>query len=454
MAHFKNIIIGSGQAGIPLAHFLAGRGEKTLIVEKERVGGTCVNTGCTPSKTMYEALRGIHNSKNLKYAGYKIRESDFEFEVLLDYIRNQREEWSSGSASQIQQTRNLKLQEGHARFLDSHTVWVNQCSGGQQEFSADRIFINTGARPAIPDITGLDQVPFFTTRNIFEINNKPQSLAIIGGGYIGVEFAQMFQRAGTQVHLIHHSEKLVNHEDDDIIQLLQNRLESEGVNIHLNADTTKVEKSNSKIHLTLQNGKSVTAEQLLICTGRVPNSDKLGLENTAIQLKDSGHINVDPFLKTAEDHIYAMGEVAGSPQFTHMAYDDFRIVRAQLTGEKYHSTQERILPYTLFTDPELGRFGLNEKQARDANIKYKLYEMPMEKVARAIERRETYGKIKVLCNSDSGEIIGASVLGTGGGDLMTTLQIAAAGGLRANDLQNFIFAHPLLAESFNNLFTS
>lgn len=454
MAHFKHIVIGSGQAGVPLAIFLANRGESTLIIEKDKVGGTCVNTGCTPSKTMHEAIRKIYHSQHIEYAGLSIQNSYFDFGKLMKHVRSIRDTWNEGSTESIENTENLTLARGHAHFINDHTVSIKGFNLIDEQHTADFFYINTGARPRIPEVEGLNSVCPLTNRNIFELTEQPKSLLIIGGGYIGLEFAQMFARIGTKVSVINHSEKIVAREDDDIIELLQKKLEEEGVIFHLNAFPEKAVKENGEVNLTLKNGETLKAEKILVAAGRIPNSDNLGLEAAKVKVNDIGIIEVNTVLETSHTHIYAMGEVAGTPQFTHMAYDDYRVVKANIEKPKVRNTLHRTIPYTLFTDPQLGRFGLNEKEAKQKNIGYKLYDMPMSSVARAAEKNEPYGKIKVLCDPQRLEILGASILGVDGGEMMSVLQMAYSGGITAPQLQEYIFAHPLLAEGFNNLFTS
>ena len=453
MAHFQNIIIGSGQAGVPLAHYLAKKGEDTLIVEREKVGGTCLNTGCTPSKTMYEAVRKMYHAQHTEYAGFTIERSSFDFNTLMTYVRNLRDSWSSASANGLAEAENLTLSKGNARFKDEHTVVIDR-PGSEEIHSADKIFINTGGRPRIPEIEGLDTFSPLTSSNIFELTEQPKSLIIIGGGYIGLEFAQMFARLGTRVDVINHGLKIISKEDDDIIQLLQKKLEKEGVDFHLNSEPQAIHQNEEGVTVNLKNGVTLTSQKILVAAGRIPNTDQLNLENTSLETDEKGILQVNEVLQTKATHIFAMGEVAGTPKFTHMAYDDFRIIKTNLEKPKVRNTLNRTVPYTLFTDPQLARFGMNEKEANKKGIEYKLYEMPMSSVARASEKNEAYGKIKALCHPDTEELLGATILGVDAGEMMTVLQMAFSAGITAPQLQEYIFTHPLLAEGFNKLFTS
>lgn len=454
MAHYKHIIIGSGQAGVPLAHYLSGRGENTLIIEKGDVGGTCVNTGCTPSKTMHEAIRKIYHARNCEYAGFSLKDYEFDFESLMNHVRQMRDSWREGSLKGLQDADNLTLMRGHGRFVDDHTVSITTTDGNEIQHTADYIYINTGGRPRIPDIEGLNQITPLTNLNIFDISHQPKSLLIIGGGYIGLEFAQMFARIGTAVTVVNQGKSIISREDDDMITLMQEMLEKEGISFLHDAHPASVAKNSGGVELTLKSGQKLEAEQLLLAAGRVVNTDQLSLENTGVQTDDRGIIQVDEVLQTDVHHIYALGEVAGTPQFTHMSFDDFRIIKENVEKPKVRNNLHRTVPYTLFTDPQLASFGLNEKAAKKKNIGYKLYEMPMEKVARAAEKNEPFGKIKVLCHPETEELLGATLIGVDAGEMMTVLQMAYSGGVTAPQLRDYIFAHPLLAEGYNNLFSA
>jgi len=454
MAHYKHIIIGSGQAGVPLAHYLSGKGEDTLLIEKGDVGGTCVNTGCTPSKTMHEAIRKIHHARHCEYAGYTVERENFDFPELMNHVRKMRDSWREGSIEGIQNAENLTLMRGHGRMENNNTVSLTTSDGNETSHTADFIYINTGGRPNIPDIKGLEDITPLTNLNVFDLTRQPDSLLIIGGGYIGLEFAQMFARIGTKVTVVNQGEKPISREDGDMIEQMQEMLEKEGIIFKHGANPASVSQTSTGLLLTLKSGEKLEAEQLLLAAGRIPNTDQLSLENTDVKIDDKGIIEVDEVLQTDVHHIYAMGEVAGTPQFTHMSYDDYRIIKANIEKPKVRNNLHRTVPYTLFTDPQLASFGLNEKAARQKGMEYKLYEMPMSSVARAAEKNEPFGKIKVLCNPKTEEILGATLIGVDAGEMMTVLQMASSGGITAPQLRDYIFAHPLLAEGFNNLFTS
>jgi len=453
MTKYDAIIIGAGQAGAPLASYLANSGKKTLLVEKDRLGGTCVNTGCTPSKTLYEAARKIYHAQNATYAGFHIKESSFDFKALMGFVNDLAESSRQSMEEGFSKVENLTVWRGHASFLENKKIRVKQNDGGSNDVTAREIFINTGARPNIPDIEGLDNIEYYTSESIWKLKQLPEKMLIIGGGYIGLEFAQNFSRLGTKVTVVNHGDEILSGEDDDIREALQEKLEAEGIEFRMNTTPQKVEQEGKKITVHTKNGDFLHSEVVLIATGRKPNTDKLGIENTDLQLSEQNSIVVDEYLQTSVPDAYALGEAAGSPQFTHMSFDDFRIISAKLSAKETHSTKHRPTPYTLYTDPQLSSFGYNEKQAKDEGIDYDLYKMPMSSFARASEKNETSGLAKVLCDKDDGRILGACVVGVDSGELVATIQVAAKGGLKARDLQQFIFAHPLMAESLNNLFS-
>lgn len=449
---YDAIVVGSGQAGNPMAGYLAGKGKEVLLIEKARLGGTCVNTGCTPSKTMHEAVRKIHHSQKMGYAGFKIRESDFDFNTLMNQVRKLRDESHGHLVESFKKNEKITVVHGHGRFVQNHVIEVEEEDGGRKQYEAPQIFVNTGARPRIPSLKGLDQVNYLTNLNIFDLEKQPKHLIILGGGYIGLEFAQNFQRLGTQVSIVNQGKQIISREDDDIIKLVHECLEAEGVKIKNGQKAGSVRQKNGKTTLTLGDGSTLEGDALLVAVGREPNSGDLGLENTGIEVNEKGHIETNGFLETAVSGVYALGEVAGSAQFTHIAYDDFRVVRDNFEKSGSNSTENRQVPYTLFIDPQLAAFGLNEKSAQKEKRDYHLYEMDMSSVARANERHEAFGKIKVLCDKKGGKILGATILGVEGGEMITTLQLAAKAGLTATYLREFTFIHPTLAEGFNNLF--
>lgn len=436
-----------------MASYLAQKGEPTLLVEKSELGGSCVNVGCTPSKALYESVRKIQHAKTAEYAGYKVQKADFNFDKLMSFVRKIRDKSNQSLTDSLSQTENLTVMRGHARFMNQKQIQVTQKDGQQKDFSADRVFINTGSHPTIPPLEGINEVGYLTNLNIFELTKQPQTLVILGGGYIGLEFAQIFSRIGSKVSVVESSDQALSHEDADLAGILQKKLEKEGVDFHFGSKAVSVTQEEHEVHLKLENGQSLSAEKLLIAVGRTPNTKDLGLEHTDIEVDEKGHIKTSAWLETTEENVYALGEAAGSPYFTHISFDDYRIVKAHLKGGNSHNKNDRTVPHCMFTDPQLAGFGLNEKQAKEQDADYHLYSMPMSAVARAREMNETPGLIKVLCGKKGGEIIGVRILGPEAGEMMSVLQVAQANGMTADQLHDFIFTHPVLAEGFNNLFT-
>jgi pyruvate/2-oxoglutarate dehydrogenase complex dihydrolipoamide dehydrogenase (E3) component len=346
---------------------------------------------------------------------------------------------------------------GQASFTGPRTVAVALNDGETRHLTADKIFINVGQRPRKPDIPGLDHVPHLDSTSIMELGEVPDHLIVVGGGYVGVEFGQMFRRFGAAVTIVQRNEQLLTHEDADIAEEVAQILREDGIKVLLNSDAQSVERdAEGHISLTLDDGRTLGGSHLLIAAGRVPNTEPLNLEAAGIETTARGHIRVNERLETnvfsASGGIYALGDVKGGPAFTHIAYDDFRIVRTNLLEGGDATTEGRLIPYTVFIDPQLGGVGLTEQQARDQGRNVKIAKMPMSHVARAIEVDETRGLMKVIVDADSDQILGAAILGLEGGEVMSVLQMAMMGRLPYTALRDAAFAHPTLTESLNNLF--
>jgi pyruvate/2-oxoglutarate dehydrogenase complex dihydrolipoamide dehydrogenase (E3) component len=318
----------------------------------------------------------------------------------------------------------------------------------EQELEGERIFINTGTRVDIPRLDGLDQIDFLTNASIMELAEVPEHLVVLGGGYIGLEFGQMFRRFGSQVTIVHRGEHLLPREDTDVIQELQKALESEGIRFVLNAETARVAKQNGEVVLQFQAGGEIRGSHLLVATGRRPNTADLGLESAGVQVDRQGFIQVNNRLETTVPGVWALGDVKGGPAFTHISYNDYQIVYANLIEGKHFTTDGRIVPYAVFTDPQLGRVGLTEKEARATGRRLKIGKIPMSWVARAIEREETAGLMKLVVDAENDRILGATILGTEGGELVQILHAMMLAGAPYTLLQGAIYIHPTLAEGF------
>jgi len=456
--HYNSIIIGAGQSGNPLARALATAGMKTALIEREHVGGTCVNEGCTPTKTMVASARVAWLSRRATDYGVNTGKIEVNMKTVRRRKQDIVESFRSGSAARIKKTEDLTLFMGSATFNGEKRLAVSLNNGNSKELTADRIFINTGARPAVLPISGLETVPFLNSTTIMELDTVPEHLIIIGGGYVGLEFGQMFRRFGSKVTILQKSGQLLRREDTDIAEEVTKILQDEGVDIWFESLTLKAENSiDGKIKLqvkTPRGEKKLTGSHLLLAAGRTPNTDDLNLEAAGVNIDKKGYIRVNEKLETSAPDIYAMGDVKGGPAFTHISYDDFRVLRQNLLEEGNSSIAERQIPYTVFIDPQLGRIGLSEKEAEKKGIYFKTASMPMSHVARALEVDESRGVMKVLIDAQNDQILGAAILGIEGGEIMSMLQIAMLADLPYTSLRDGIFAHPTLAESLNNLFAT
>jgi pyruvate/2-oxoglutarate dehydrogenase complex dihydrolipoamide dehydrogenase (E3) component len=452
---FDAIIIGSGQGGVPLSSTLAGAGWRTVLVERQFIGGTCVNVGCTPTKTMVASGRVAYLTR--RGQDYGIHTSD----LLIDMhrIRQRKrdivESFRSGSQARLEKTENLGLVFGEASFVDNKSVAVRMRDGSERQLSAEKIFVNAGCRPAVPEIDGLKNVAFLDSTSIMELEEVPEHLVVLGGGYVGLEFGQLFRRLGSRVTIVQRGGQLLAGEDADVAEEVANILTQDGVEVLLNTKAQGVSKRGARVKVTIQSGeqsREVEGSHLLIATGRVPNSETLKLSAAGVAADGHGFIKVNEKLETNVPGIFALGDIKGGPAFTHISYDDFRILRMNLLEKGNASTKERYVPYAVFIDPQLGRVGLTENEAREQKKKFLVAKMPMKSVARALEVDETRGFIKAIVDSETEQILGAAVLGIEGGEIMTMLQLAMMGGLKFSALREATFAHPTLAESLNNLF--
>ena len=443
------IILGSGQAGNPLASALAKAGRKTALIESKHVGGTCINEGCTPTKTMVASARVAYLARRSGDYGVKTSGVSVDMARVRERKRSVVERFRTGSEKKLESTKNLELIRGEGRFAGPKSVSVNG-----RTLEAEWIFINTGLRSAIPAIEGIADVPLLDNVSVMELGELPEHLLVLGGGYIGLEFGQMFRRFGSRVTVIHKGKQLLDHEDEDVAEEVKKILTDDGIEVLLNATTTRA--SNAvELQVETQGGsRSVKGSHLLVAAGRVPNTEALDLEAAGVATDERGYVRVNEFLETSVDGVYALGDVKGGPEFTHISYDDYRIVKANLLDGESRTTRNRFVPYTLFIDPQLGRVGLTEAAARGLGKKIRVAKMPMTSVARAIETDETRGFMKFVVDAETEGILGATVLGIEGGEIMSAIQIAMMGGLKYTALQNATLAHPTLAEALNNVFSN
>jgi len=457
MKQYDAIIIGSGQAGVPLSRKLANAGKNTLLIEKGVVGGTCINDGCTPTKTMIASARiaylaGLCNDMGIAIKGYKVDLA--QIKKRKDGIVKQ---FREGAQKSIEKTPNLDLVFGEAAFESAKVITVKLKDGQTSRFTAEQIFINTGAKTTIPvDIEGFNEINYLTSHSILELDKVPGHLLIIGGNYIGLEFGQMFRRFGSEVTILEKSQQLLFREDEDVSAEITRVLEGEGIKIYTNAKTTKFkQKEKGKITATVQAGGEeikIKCTHVLIAIGRKPQTDALGLEKAGVKTGKKGEILVNTKLQTNIKGIYALGDVNGGPAFTHISYNDYTIVYRNLIEGQNLSTRNRPIPYCMFTDPELGRVGITEKEAREKGLNIKVAKLPMSRVARALETGDTRGLMKAVVDADTKKILGVAVVGVEGGEIMSVLQMAMMGGITYDRIRYCVFAHPTYSESLNNLF--
>jgi pyruvate/2-oxoglutarate dehydrogenase complex dihydrolipoamide dehydrogenase (E3) component len=452
---FDAIVLGTGQAGKPLALDLASAGRRTAVVERESVGGTCVNVGCTPTKTMVASARVAYLAR--RAADYGVTCGPIS--VDMAHVRRRKQaivdDFRTSGQGRLEKADNVELIFGEGRFVAPKVVEVAVKGGGVRTLAADLIFINTGCRPARPAIAGLDSVQALDSTSIMELNAVPEHLLVLGGGYIGLEFGQMFRRFGSAVTVVQHGKQLLAREDPDVADEVRKVIEEDGIEVLLQTEAVGVQVAGREICLRLRGpagDRTVTGSHLLVAVGRVPNSDRLNLAAAGVNVDGDGFIKVNDRLETNVAGIYVLGDVKGGPAFTHISYDDYRIIRNNLLRGGQSTTKDRLVPYVVYIDPQLGRIGLTEQEARANGHAIRVAKIPMTWVARALEMAETRGFIKAVVDSGTRQILGAAVLAVEGGEIMSMLEIAMMGKLPYTALEDGIFGHPALAEGLNTLF--
>src|SRR5947208_4753038 len=456
--HYDAIVIGAGQSGGPLSTALARAGWKTAIIERIHVGGTCINEGCTPTKTMVASARVAYLARRGTDYGVHTGPVTVDMVKVRQRKRDIVDSFRNGSQRRIESTEGVDLLMGEAHFTGPKELEVRLNNGETRQLTANTFFINVGARPSKPSFSGLDRVPALDSTSIMELDVVPDHLLIIGGGYVGLEFGQMFRRFGSQVTVIQRGAYLLAREDPDVASEVAKILREDGLEVLLETAPTHVAKSgDSKIQLTVNTPtgeRTLTGSHLLMAAGRTPNTDWLNPAAAGVQVDKKGFIPTNEKLETNVPGIYALGDVKGGPAFTHISYDDFRIIRTNLLEGGNASTGDRLVPNTVFIDPQLGRIGLSETEARAEGRSIRVAKMPMSYVARALEMDEPRGFLKAVVDADTGLILGAAVLGIEGGEVMAALQLAMIGKVPYTVLRDAVFSHPTLAESLNNLFST
>ena len=453
MKNFDAIIIGSGQAGNPLAHNLADSGWTVALIEKEFMGGSCINYGCTPTKTMVASSQAAFNAGNAFQLGIEVTDVKVNLKKIVERKNRMVHQWRGGLEKQAAKRSNITVFNGPARFTGSHVINVNG-----EELKGKNIFINTGTSPLILPIEGINELPYLTNRNIMDLEEVPEHLLVIGGSYVGLEFGQMFKRFGSKVTIIERKDQIISKEDKDVSESLQEAMEDEGIQFIKSAQAASIRKDkNGGLHLTVKLNDNreevIIGSHILLAVGRKPNTDGLGLDAAGIET-NQGYITVDEYLRTNIPGVYALGDVKGGAAFTHISYNDFQIVYHNLFNDEKKSIKDRIIPYTLFTDPELGRVGLTEKGAREAGYNVMVGKIPMSHVARAIEMGTTKGLMKIVVDADTDQILGATVLGINGGEVVQTIMVLMYAKVSWKLLKGAVYIHPTLTEGFFGLLES
>ena len=456
LQHYDAIVIGAGQSGGPLSTALARARRRTAIIEREHVGGTCINEGCTPTKTMVASARVAYLARRAADYGVRTGPVNVDLPRVRQRKRDIVESWRAGSQRRIEETPGVDLLFGEARFTGAKSLEVRLNGGGAQHLTAETIIINTGNRPSVPTMPGIERVPTLNSTTIMELGSVPEHLLVLGGGYVGLEFSQMFRRFGSQVTIVEQAPQLLVREDADVSVEVAKILREDGIDVLLRTTAVRAERAGGDhIQLTVrapEGERTLTGSHLLAASGRIPNTERLNLPAAGIETDARGYIRVNERLETNVPGIYALGDVHGGPAFTHISYDDYRIMRTNLIEGGHATTAGRLVPYTIFIDPQLGRVGLTEQEARAQGRNIRVAKLPMNYVARALEVDEPRGFMKAVVDTDTKQILGCAVLGIEGGEIMAILEVAMMAHLPYSVLKEAIFAHPTLAESLNNLF--
>ncbi len=444
------LIIGGGQAGIPLAYALAAEEMRVALTERKNLGGSCVNFGCTPTKAAIASARVAYQARRAAEYGLKIPEVEVDFQAVLERARKISGQSRSNIEAGFESTDNPALIRGHSR-LEGRENRGFRVRVGDESVLVRQVVLNTGTRTAIPPVEGLDSVDFIDAGNWLEHEELPEHLAIIGGGYIGLEMGQFYRRMGSRVTVIAGSSgRVVAREDEEVSEALRSLLEDEGVEFLLNTRAEKVERDGNGVVLGLsgEGPEELRASHLFVATGRRPNTDDLGLESVGLNTS-RGIVEADERLATAVEGIWVAGDIRGGPQFTHTSYDDYRVLFSQIAGDGSHTTR-RVVPYAIFTDPELGRVGMTEREAREAGYDVEVMRYEMKGNGKATEIGETEGFIKVVANRDDGRILGAAVLAAEGAELVHAYIDLMNAGAPYSTIRDAVHIHPTLAEAIQS----
>jgi pyruvate/2-oxoglutarate dehydrogenase complex dihydrolipoamide dehydrogenase (E3) component len=440
------ILIGSGQAAVPLATRLVAAGRRVVLVERGKPGGTCVNAGCTPTKTLVARARVAHVARDGARFGVRTGDVRVDFAQIMAQKTAIVERWRAGVERRLEQAGDrLRFVRGHARFVAPRVVEVNG-----ERFEAERVVVNVGARPAVPDLAGLAGRPYLTSTSALELTSLPARLLILGAGYIACELGQMFRRFGSEVTLVAPSERLLAREDPEVSAALAAVFAREGIALELGQRAEHASFSSGACELGLAGGRTLGGSHLLVATGRTPNTADLGCAAGNVSLDGGGHIAVDERYETSQPGVFAVGDCTPGPQFTHVSWDDHRVLFDVLEGKPARARSERIVPYTVFTDPQVAGVGLDEKAARARGLDVEVASMPFGSIARAIETDETAGIVKVVLDKQSERFVGASIVGVDAGELIHVFSVLMQAGATARALVDAEIVHPTFAEGLQS----
>ena len=445
MKRFDAIIIGTGQAGPPLAARFAGAGKTVAIIERGKFGGTCVNTGCIPTKTMVASAYAAHVARRGGEYGFT---ANGDVRVDMKRVKARKDGVSGRSNKGVENSlRGLKgctVIQGHAHFQSPNTVMVND-----EVLQADKIYINVGGRASVPEMPGVHEVPFLTNSSMMDIDFLPEHLVVVGGSYVGLEFAQMYRRFGSEVTIVEMGPRLIGREDEDVSQAVREILEAEEIQIRLNAKCISLAKNASGIAVRmecLEGAPEVLGTHVLLAVGRIPNTDDLGLDRAGVATDQRGYIIVDDQLQTKVPGIWALGDCNGRGAFTHTSYNDYEIVADNLFNADHRRVSDRIQAYALYTDPPLGRCGMTDAEIRKSGRRALIAKYPMSRVSRAYEKGETQGFMKICVDAETKQILGAAILGTGGDEVVHVLLDIMYAKAPYTVIQRAMHIHPTVAE--------
>jgi pyruvate/2-oxoglutarate dehydrogenase complex dihydrolipoamide dehydrogenase (E3) component len=451
---FDDVVLGGGKGGKSLAMALGQAGKSVALIERGQIGGTCINVACIPTKTMVASAKLIDQAKHAEHFGVKLSPAEPSIRSVIERKRRIVSGMVDAHWKLFSSTPNMQFLVGEGKFIGPKTIEIALADGGKKIVRGQRVFINTGSHTTIPEIEGLHEVPYLTSTSIMELEELPEHLAIVGGGYISLEFAQIFARLGSKVTVLLRGNRFLPREDGDIADAIRAVLEEQGVKFIFDTSITSVKNnSDGTVQINLANG-SIDASKIMLAVGRSPNSANLGLEAAGVSVGKHGGITVNELLETTAAGVYAIGDCNGGPLFTHVSWDDYRILKDNVLNGANRGTRERLIPYALFIDPELGRVGLTERDALKAGYDIKVASLPANKIPRANTSGESKGLLKAVIDAETDQILGCSLFCHSAGEVMAVVQMAMLGKLPYTTVRDTIFTHPTMAESLNLLFAT